>query len=477
MVRPPSLEWGPLPLTVQPLEDELLSSWLGRLAALYAVPADAFRRRLAHACGVTTAPVWDELNMAPASAELAALAHVGRIDAHRLSALTLGHRFPHLRTCWVTGIHGRPVPHCWKCLNNDWRSTGVCYLRHTWALAFETVCPVHRELLVRSCPDCHASVQHEFLFQDGRTRIVCGACKFPLDCAPPEVLGREAGRCRAKSLTNIVPDAEHDAATVAALEGGVQNAQRLAAILGDPSLGPPMFRTIEGLLGWLSRPPPRGAGWRGRSAIVEFWGTVDTQRFLGRSLAGLPNGFNEIESPFLRQFLLGTVLAIIDDVLWTRARDLSSAPATEALLFILSPSEAQGLLSDAKGWLPAVRDNFRAAHRAVGEKYAQHRAYRRSWQARAQTSPNTKPTTGRSDVTLPPHTAMATGSRCSSPDSARQREGKPESLLMLRPHREFLALAEAVIAVEMPRLRQRPRREWTGRLMAAARRALEAGPR
>lgn len=97
---------APLPVAPRPELDERLSSWLHRLARLYAMPIDAFLE----CCGLSSRGIGD-LEWRLGGGEGALLASRTGMDVEALRALTFARIAPHARL--MIASHSRYVcPHC-----------------------------------------------------------------------------------------------------------------------------------------------------------------------------------------------------------------------------------------------------------------------------------------------------------------------------------------------------------------------------
>ncbi|ALJ39354.1 MULTISPECIES: TniQ family protein [Azospirillum] len=185
-----------LPLAPRPMEDELLSSWLSRVACRYDLDGGALR-------GLLTTPGGDAEGMAslhgldyrPAREEITALAVAARLPVERLSALALARAHPTWPRHWFAWDWGALDPTngteryadalapgwCELCLSED-RATGRhAYLRRHWAHAAVGFCHRHRLPLRHLCPFCGTASLLQFVPSDGGTRLYCGDCGRPLD--------------------------------------------------------------------------------------------------------------------------------------------------------------------------------------------------------------------------------------------------------------------------------------------------------
>lgn len=170
-----------LPVAPRPYPDELLSSWLGRVACRYGLCADELAGRLsgAGAPDLHAAPIDD---MAPSAAETRLWARACRVDPERLRRMALTRRYPDRPRCWFgrEGPEWRPsrgsTPACLACFDADRADGRDAYLRAAWTLAERCVCSVHGRFLTDRCPQGCGRLQVGFRLHDGRARPVCARC-------------------------------------------------------------------------------------------------------------------------------------------------------------------------------------------------------------------------------------------------------------------------------------------------------------
>ena len=154
------------PVHLKPKEDELLSSWLARLALAHGLRLKSFAWRVCPARSV----LGRDIDLCKDPATLKTLAEKTNTPSARLFASTLvsyegrlaeelGYHSP-----WVLARHLRVRPqkrfglhYCPWCLISD----GEPYFRRHWRLAFVVLCPTHRALLLDRCQKCGAPVSYE----------------------------------------------------------------------------------------------------------------------------------------------------------------------------------------------------------------------------------------------------------------------------------------------------------------------------
>lgn len=165
-MSPPSSEttsWGACPL---PREDELLSSWLARVASAHGLGTHRFGL---NCLGVAGARARD-IDRRVTAAIVARVAAGSGIDPHSVDAMTLAPFEAHLGPAsysagvspWILA-RGRArrsgfrfgQQACAHCLRE-----GTGYLRQ-WRLAFHVICERHAAWLMDACPACDAPFEPE----------------------------------------------------------------------------------------------------------------------------------------------------------------------------------------------------------------------------------------------------------------------------------------------------------------------------
>jgi len=156
---------GLWPVHLKPQEDELLSSWLVRLAKAHALKFHEF-------CKI----VWPEkytsmksIDLSPDDEILQTISEktstpyeqVFKTTFKSFEGLVYEKSFPctyafwimpYGRYSWRQNSYGRPC--CLNCLAED----NEPYFRKQWRLAFVTVCEKHHRMLLDSCPECGSPV-------------------------------------------------------------------------------------------------------------------------------------------------------------------------------------------------------------------------------------------------------------------------------------------------------------------------------
>ena len=206
-----------LPVHPPPLEDELLSSWMVRLARANAQKLHTFTRLLYPSQPRTviregytrthrSTSVWArDIDRTAKPDLLERLSQRTPLSLERLRATTLGayegflferHIVSSGAGPWIMPLGIRSTKHrgyglqcCPQCLAADREP----YFRRAWRLAFVTVCPTHRTLLLDRCPNCQAPIAFHHLEYGGSRAMpsekpitTCAGCGLDLRDAPLE---------------------------------------------------------------------------------------------------------------------------------------------------------------------------------------------------------------------------------------------------------------------------------------------------
>lgn len=154
-----SLELRRLPMHVEPLPDEVLLSWVARLAGRFGWPVTVIART---GFGLQD-PLKPDWWARPHSRLLERLSARTGIQIDRLRPMTFLDWAPVVRDDEATGrfagwrhealapiTRGRGLAVCPECLRAD----VVPYLRKTWLIGWVATCEVHGCALLDRCPDC-----------------------------------------------------------------------------------------------------------------------------------------------------------------------------------------------------------------------------------------------------------------------------------------------------------------------------------
>ncbi|QIE48047.1 hypothetical protein G5B38_20785 (plasmid) [Pseudohalocynthiibacter aestuariivivens] len=161
-----------LPVAPRPFADELLSSWMARVAARYGAEPLGMMVYLAGQ-GRPTEGLRQVDDVAPDMGLLRLWAKACRIDPERLRRRSLASRYPDRPQDWFLT---ETVPVCLACFDADVAAGRDAYLRGHWRLAEQAVCQSHRTMLLDRCPACRGGLRLTFRMLNGLLRPFCRKC-------------------------------------------------------------------------------------------------------------------------------------------------------------------------------------------------------------------------------------------------------------------------------------------------------------
>lgn len=170
-----------LPIAPRPYRDELLSSWLARVACRYGLTAPELAGDFA-AEGGSLSPPQPIDDRAPTDDQTGVWAQSCGVDPERLLRLSLSRRYPRRPRPWYAsrGPEWAPsaglTPVCLACFAADLAAGHDAYLRAGWMFAERCVCPAHGQLLQDRCVSCRRCLSVAFRLHDGSARPVCSHC-------------------------------------------------------------------------------------------------------------------------------------------------------------------------------------------------------------------------------------------------------------------------------------------------------------
>lgn len=179
-----------LPIAPRPHDDELLSSWQGRVACRYGVNREVLGLSLGLPAALAAPRGFAAADYAPDLEVVAAWAQACRLDPARIESLALKRRRDQDRYVWAHEAGGAFVGFsaCPACLDEDAKAGRDHYLRRSWLRVEALLCARHELFLVEDCERCGAR-GFGFVLLDGAARLVCRRCGAVVHHASDE--GRE----------------------------------------------------------------------------------------------------------------------------------------------------------------------------------------------------------------------------------------------------------------------------------------------
>lgn len=189
------LKDAPFLVKHEPLEDELLSSWLARIARDHKTLTTSFTNM--HFPEYRKNIIWQrDLDIWASDALLQRLCDKSHVSVDRLKDTTLRSYEGKL----VTKIDGKTrtpfigclgnychikrnggLRFCPHCLKED----SIPYFRKYWRLSFYTACLKHHTFMLDRCPQCESALTLSKTF-DGKDFTHCYKCGYDLKTAPTE---------------------------------------------------------------------------------------------------------------------------------------------------------------------------------------------------------------------------------------------------------------------------------------------------
>ena len=247
-----------LPVAPRPYRNELLSSWLARVACRYGLTAQALVGWLADN-DKSLSPSLSIDDRLPVAEQVRQWSRGCGVDPERLHRLSLSRRHPQRSPSWYlsrgpewapsTTIGSPPV--CLACLGADHAAGRDARLRADWLLAEHCICPVHGQLLHDRCGRCGRRLSVAFRLREGRARVVCNQCEALLGDR-----GGEGDRPRDVALIETVLSTQRRIAQTVDNDSGARvGVERALATLWAPLDRPTAARPVLAL--WFNE-----AGWR-----------------------------------------------------------------------------------------------------------------------------------------------------------------------------------------------------------------------
>jgi hypothetical protein len=167
MPSPPGLSGSLWPMHPKPFSDELLSSWIVRIARAHGSKPTLFWKRQVPSIHFRT------VDRQPDEVLLKLISAKTGTPLDRVEAAAVG-TYGSLGLC-RNGSNDDVIGFCPACLGE-----GVPYFRRRWRLEFYFACEIHGSLLYDSCPVCRGLVRLERIPLDANSLAICHACRFDL---------------------------------------------------------------------------------------------------------------------------------------------------------------------------------------------------------------------------------------------------------------------------------------------------------
>ena len=192
---PPQLSLAP-----RPVRDELISSWLLRVAATNDVSLQELLQGFAEQYPQVLAP-FDLLDCSVPTSASEALARFGRIPLRTLRQLDLQYRADGLNPASLLRFRSSPgrrarrhaqrvgYAYCSRCLAEQ----AVPHIRWDWCFPCVVRCPIHRIVLLDGCPSC--GEPDPLTFSPSVSRHLCWSCGGCLTFDGPQTAANSMDHC------------------------------------------------------------------------------------------------------------------------------------------------------------------------------------------------------------------------------------------------------------------------------------------
>jgi hypothetical protein len=164
------------PVGVSPARDELLSSWLHRIACAHGLSPRHFGESLGF-----EQPTWSARldNVAPGYLLNLLYSQTG-LPVEHIEAMTIGFELWYplaLPMRWIAANRDRAtwLQFCPSCLRDDEEP----YFRRRWRRATFMICPTHHRALIDRCPSCRSGIASSDQ-RSVRPQHICAHCSFDL---------------------------------------------------------------------------------------------------------------------------------------------------------------------------------------------------------------------------------------------------------------------------------------------------------
>jgi TniQ len=155
----------------EPYPDELISSWLARVASMYGATWDEL-------CRDNGFPEAVDYGNEPAA--LKELAKLTRMPGRKIEALDLAKRFPrqplHRFACYLE-TRQAVADVCGDCLRDDIQAGHDNYIRYQWAIGGVAHCHKHRRLLASKCAYCSHDLDGCWGKSESGIHFCCKVCR------------------------------------------------------------------------------------------------------------------------------------------------------------------------------------------------------------------------------------------------------------------------------------------------------------
>lgn len=170
ITRPPDLSGALWPIHLKPLDDELLSSWMVRIARAFYIKPGVFWQRMIGPVSFRT------IDYMGNTAVVQLLANRTLTPLTRATRTTLNDF--QSRGLLREHLDRNVVAFCPLCL-----AAGIPYYRRSWCVTFVVSCSQHDTVLLNGCPSCKALIRFEKIPLVSESLALCRTCSSDLRTA------------------------------------------------------------------------------------------------------------------------------------------------------------------------------------------------------------------------------------------------------------------------------------------------------
>lgn len=202
-----------LPIAPRPYDDELLSSWQGRVACRYAMSREALGLWIGVPAALAAPRGFVAADYAPDLEVIDAWVQACRLEPAQVEGFALRRWRALDRYVWAYEAGGAFMESavCPACLEEDAREGRDHYIRRAWLQVEALLCARHDLLLVEDCGQCGAQ-GFRFVVLDGAARLACRRCGALVRRAAPSSIDPSLGE---KAVFGALGATEPDAAAMA----------------------------------------------------------------------------------------------------------------------------------------------------------------------------------------------------------------------------------------------------------------------
>lgn len=174
-VNIPGLRYANFKIVLPPLEDELFSSWIVRMAYAHWTHPHSFTNQYLGYRYNSFFRRDPDVSMVPQAVKKLGRMCRGKVDVYSLTLKTYAGYLQEEITD-IPNLFLCPLRFCPACLRQD----KVPYFRKKWRVMFYTVCQEHECYMQDGCPKCGEKLNISKMYRDDKPYTYCHRCGFEL---------------------------------------------------------------------------------------------------------------------------------------------------------------------------------------------------------------------------------------------------------------------------------------------------------